>query len=789
MKIVNLVGFLWLACLTVGAATHASAPPRFNGPTPGTLRTISIPLVDLSGDMKRQVVVARGTPTTYQGHCDTALMGDGKTMYAAWCMNHAGHLGPLSRSDDQGMTWSEPLPVPSNWKDVKLTTPVLHQLTDPQGVERIFIFGGCDFPGNLRRAFSEDGGRTWSPMEELGLVGEVPPKSILSFDGKRKLVMWSDRRDPKNAKDPAPVVWQSESLDGGLTWGKERVILEVPGQWAQPSVIRSADGKKLLMLLRENTRKHHSLYSVSEDDARTWSEPLELPAALTGDRHVIKRVRDGRLVVAFRDMAKTSATYGHYVAWVGTFEDIVERREGGYRIKLLHNSRRKATDKPGEGNSDCGYSDLELLPDDTVVATTYIQYASGDGGNSVVSTRFNLAETDALVGKQPAKGTPGSLLSAGWDPVRAGQEVLGRLVSVSAPKVKGAHDAEFVCVGNRAYVVSEANDVRAGESGDWPFIYSTMSIVDLPSLRVERTVDFAREHQVFANETLPAGACWVPRILQKDANALRCYFVSQSPGHRPSQMWYRDFDLRTGLFAETIHKAKLQTSMGTFDFQPQHFYADAVAQGFSKKASDSFFFIFDSFKRFEGGLYVALNNFTGGQNALSRVHEDLETFEIVGHYNEPQSAQLSESSVNRLPDGTWMAICRNDRGNYHFTTSADGRRWTTGRELETVRNGANSKPTFDRFGGVYYLGWQEATRVEGVSRSVFNVDVSRDGKSWERKYRFESTKSFQYPTFHEHQGAIWLCVTQGDQDASRKERIMFGKLEKLDVSGSKGDQR
>ena len=100
-----------------------------------------------------------------------------------------------------------------------------------------------------------------------------------------------------------------------------------------------------------------------------------------------------------------------------------------------------------------------------------------------------------------------------------------------------------------------------------------------------------------------------------------------------------------------------------------------------------------------------------------------------------------------------------------------------GEEREFVKNGANSKPTFDKFGDLYYLGWQEATRVHGVHRSVFNVDISRDGKGWERKYRFESTKSFQYPTFREHDGAIWLCVTQGDESPSRKERIAFGKLE------------
>jgi hypothetical protein len=129
-----------------------------------------------------------------------------------------------------------------------------------------------------------------------------------------------------------------------------------------------------------------------------------------------------------------------------------------------------------------------------------------------------------------------------------------------------------------------------------------------------------------------------------------------------------------------------------------------------------------------------------------------------------------------------MAICRQDggNGNYYFTTSADGKTWRPGEERPFIPNGTSSKPTFDRFNGVYYLGWQEKPRTpETVHRGIFNVDVSRDGKQWERKYRFETAASFQYPSFHEHQGAVWLCVTQGDTSPSRKERIMFGKLEDL----------
>lgn len=392
-----------------------------------------------------------------------------------------------------------------------------------------------------------------------------------------------------------------------------------------------------------------------------------------------------------------------------------------------------------------------------------------------LSAPFRSALVSLLLSFAPLHAEP--LVPPDWDAALAGDVVMARLVKITAPQVKGAHDAEFVCSGERAYVVVEANDVKAGESAGWPFIYATMSVVNLKTLAVEKVIDFARGEQRFENETLPVGACFVPRIIAKDAQTLRCYFTSEDPGKRQSQMWYRDFDLKSGEFAATIHKAKLKTAAGTFDFQPQYFHADAAAQGFAKPAVDSSFFIFDSFKRFDGKLYVGLNNFSGKQNALALVHDDLATFELLGHFNEPQTEQLSESAVNRLPDGTWMAICRNDKGNYHFTTSTDGSTWTKGRPIAGVPNGANSKPTFDKFGGVYYLGWQEATRVQGVSRSIFNVDISRDGATWERKYRFETPRSFQYPSFHEHEGAIWLVVTQGDTDPSRKERIMFGKLE------------
>jgi hypothetical protein len=55
------------------------------------------------------------------------------------------------------------------------------------------------------------------------------------------------------------------------------------------------------------------------------------------------------------------------------------------------------------------------------------------------------------------------LVPTNWSPVLAGEMVTHRLVNSSAPQVKGAYDAEFVRVGQNAYVVAEANDVKIGE--------------------------------------------------------------------------------------------------------------------------------------------------------------------------------------------------------------------------------------------------------------------------------------------------------------------------------------
>ncbi|MFA7054694.1 MAG: hypothetical protein WC328_16890, partial [Kiritimatiellia bacterium] len=64
-----------------------------------------LPLVDLSQDPARQVVIAAGTPEVYQGHPTTVSLPDGRTIFCVWCVNHGGAAGPMARSRDGGRTW------------------------------------------------------------------------------------------------------------------------------------------------------------------------------------------------------------------------------------------------------------------------------------------------------------------------------------------------------------------------------------------------------------------------------------------------------------------------------------------------------------------------------------------------------------------------------------------------------------------------------------------------------------------------------------------------------------
>jgi len=382
MRTLDLSGLRWAAA---GAAIVCCAAVTLGG---------DIVSLDLSADAARQVVVDR-EPGQYLGHPTTVLLEDGATVLCVYPRGHGRGAISLKRSTDGGRTWSARLPVPENWATSQ-ETPTIHRVIDADGRRRLIVFSGLH---PVRMAVSEDDGATWSDLEPVGdwggivVMGAVVPLRSGPDGGHAGDYLGFFHDDGRfialGAKAESPVrftLYSTRSTDGGLHWSRPRPIWSSTDvHLCEPGVIRSPDGKRLAMLLRENARRKNSHVMFSDDEGQTWTEPRELPRPLTGDRHVGVYGRDGRLFVSFRDTATESPTAGDWVAWVGTWNDIEQGRDGEYRVRLMDNTRAR----------DCGYPGVEVLPDGTILATSYGHWVKGEPP-FVVAVRLTLDELDHL---------------------------------------------------------------------------------------------------------------------------------------------------------------------------------------------------------------------------------------------------------------------------------------------------------------------------------------------------------------------------------------------------------
>ncbi len=349
----------------------------------------TIPTVDISGNPERQVIVDREAGQ-YLGHPTTVLLEDGKTILTVYPKGHGKGGIVMKRSDDGGQTWSERLPVPENWATSQ-EVPTIHRVVDAAGKKRLIMWSGL-YPARL--AVSEDDGKSWSPLAPVGDWGGIVVMGsvvALKTPGSYLALFHDDGRyfkaGGKTAKPVVFTLYKTFSSDGGLTWSEPEAI------WAgsdvhlcEPGAVRSPNGNQIAVLLRENARRKNSHVIFSDDEGLTWTAPRELPAALTGDRHIGLYAPDGRLFLTFRDTTRQSPTPGDWVGWVGAYQDIVDGTEGQYRVRLMDNTK----------GSDCAYPGLELLPDGTFVTTTYGHWTK-DEAPYIVSARFKLEELDWLL--------------------------------------------------------------------------------------------------------------------------------------------------------------------------------------------------------------------------------------------------------------------------------------------------------------------------------------------------------------------------------------------------------
>jgi hypothetical protein len=350
---------------------------------------VEVPTIDLDNREDLQVIVDR-QPGQYLGHPTTLLLEDGKTILCVYPKGHGKGAILYKRSTDGGKTWSDHLPTPKSWETSK-ETPTIHRVVTADGKKRILLFSGL-YP--VRQSISDDDGMTWSELEPIGNFGGIVTMAsvvpILSKPGHYTALFHDDSRFIHAKPNPVRgrfTLYQTSTEDAGNHWSDPApIFVSSDLHLCEPGAVFSPDKKQIAVLLRENRRKANSHILFSNDETASWSMPRPVPNALTGDRHTAQYLPDGRLFISFRDIpsqGNTSPTANSWVAWVGRYEDLVKGTPGDYRILLKKNYK----------SGDCAYPGVEVLPDGTVVTTTYGHWTK-DQSPYIMTVRLKIPEIE-----------------------------------------------------------------------------------------------------------------------------------------------------------------------------------------------------------------------------------------------------------------------------------------------------------------------------------------------------------------------------------------------------------
>lgn len=441
MKIISAVLAVTLAVTAVVKCGELFLKSRFKG------EDYTVPRIDLSVkpegldekfDYLYETVTLDDT-LDYAAHPDSVLLKNGNilTMYPA---GHGKGAVLNKVSADGGKSWLQSIEnTPSSWESSR-ETPTVYRLcfTDGKTEDKlIMISANPKWPnesttGGFNCSISEDEGESWSEFElfydkdsDGGVIPIVAMSSLTQLKENGKFVdKWMGLFHDPDFYNYKTILTFDEN--GNMQWSKpekyfsEYREIEKETNMCEVEVIRSDEGKgdELCLITRSNTKKANSLISFSNDEGKTWSEPVYAPAALNGERHKADYTPDGRLFITFRSVergktAAENATISNidgwmsegWVAWVGTYDDLKNGTEGQYRIKLAHTYKSFQKNIEYSANSDTGYCGNVVLDDGTIVTTSYgcfdnnKKVSFSEYKTYIVSKRINLADIDELYEK------------------------------------------------------------------------------------------------------------------------------------------------------------------------------------------------------------------------------------------------------------------------------------------------------------------------------------------------------------------------------------------------------
>lgn len=332
----------------------------------------------------------------YLGQPDMVMLDDEKTLITIYPVGHGVGPAIMQISRDGGETWTEKTDAPESWK-TSYETPTIYKLNMTDGTTKLIVISGrpASFgakTGGWDSSVSTDGGETWTEYERYcetfadgsrvdttvamaSLVQLKDPKGNdidkwmgVFHDGASfvnyKTYLTFDEEGNQQWTTPVPYLSEYRSIESS------RAMCEI-------GMFRSPDGKRIVGLARNQNHNNYATMIYSDDEGETWSKPQDLPGSLAGERHKIMYdptdPTGQTLIITFREIkyfvnesgAMTNWLAGDWIAWVGTYDDIMNQHEGRYRILLCEDWSNNAK------SGDTGYAGLVVQSDGTFIMDSY----------------------------------------------------------------------------------------------------------------------------------------------------------------------------------------------------------------------------------------------------------------------------------------------------------------------------------------------------------------------------------------------------------------------------------
>ena len=157
-------------------------------------------------------------------------------------------------SDDEGKTWNHSSLVP-NPNDVKLQEPGIVELKN----NRVMLFCRTD-KGVQYISFSDDGCKSWMPIEPGNIKSPLSPASIKRIPKTGDLLLvWNNSGVDENGRGKRTPFNVAISKDDGKTWIKTKTLEDDPDGWYCYTAIGFVGDDVLLGHCAGNRKSHNGL--------------------------------------------------------------------------------------------------------------------------------------------------------------------------------------------------------------------------------------------------------------------------------------------------------------------------------------------------------------------------------------------------------------------------------------------------------------------------------------------------------------------------------------------------